>query len=100
MSQVIIEIGTVPVMGRGEAFPGGDVNTKTEEVTSSATSQATTILGGEGEVCLVSNIGTDVIWVRFGGTASVANDHVVPADTSRAFSLVGSNLTVNVINDS
>ena len=97
MSQVIVEIGTVPVTGRASLFPATGV---AEEITSSGTAQATTAVGSLGQVCAIINNGTDALWVAFGETAAVETGHFIMPNTVREFQFDGTNQAVSVINDS
>lgn len=98
MSQVIIEIGNAVDVGGSSIVHAGAV--KVEEITSSGTSQATTITTRGRSVVTIINNGTDAIWVNFGATAAVASKHFIAPNTQRDFGGTANGQTVNVINDS
>ena len=104
MSQVIIEFGCAmaPQQGRTSDAPVSDPFPQSEEITSSGTSQATTVTADASDVATVINNGTDDIWVQFASspTASVGNGVFVPAETTRDFGPLGVGMKAAVINDS
>lgn len=101
MSQVIIEMGRAPMPEVDGAQVFAARGHVVEEITSSGTSQTTTISApANGSVAVVLNIGSEVIWVNFDGTASVGEGHVVPANQTREFGPLSSGDQISIINDS
>lgn len=99
MSQVIIE------MARGEFNGVGILSLKggvVEEITSSGTSQATTITAQDGYFVTVINNGTDDIWAAIGAspTAAVEAGRFIPANSRRDFGGLAYGDKIAVINDS
>lgn len=103
MSQVIIEMTRVSVSSSARDTPVSHFAADVEEITSSGTSQSTTILTEEDEkdsVVTVINNGTDAIWVNFGAAAAVGVGRFIPPSTTRDFGNVRTGVAVHVINDS
>lgn len=91
MSSVVIEMAT-PMPGSPSGAPVPviqSLGTQTETIASSGTSQATTIkLRRTGDIAVVTNNGTDVVWVNLGAapTANSNAKHLVLGNTTREFS--------------
>lgn len=68
-------------------------------ITSSASSQATTITAGNHEVCVVTATG-GAVWVQIAGTpvAAAGSDWLIPDGTTREFGHVPPGSKVAVIN--
>lgn len=73
-----------------------------EEITTSATSQATTATAANGGVCHVVNNGAEDVWVTFGfsPTAAVGTTFFIPADTQLQVGDMTAGHVAAVINDS
>lgn len=103
MAQVIIEFGAAPALSLNGAATIMDVTgAQSEEITSTGTSQATTMTANNGDACTVTNNGAEDVWVTFGSspTAAVAATHFVAANTTRDFGNLRSGYKCAVINDS
>lgn len=100
MAQVIVEFGPAPLADAGRSPVFIAVGHKVEEVTSSGTAASTTITANEGDIAIVTNPGTGLIWVRFDGTAAVNAGHPVAAASTREFGPLKLGATASVIDDS
>lgn len=104
MSQVFVEMTKVTPSDLDIDTPVSDYVAQVEEVTSSGTSQATSIstnLEDGYNIVTVINNGTDTVWVNFGATATAAGpSRPVAPNTTRDFGGVPKSTTVSVINDS
>lgn len=98
MSKVIVEIGDAQQFGGASTFSatGGAVAV----ITSSGTSQATTITGAKGKIAHITNYGDDPIWVNFGADAAVGVGRFIAPNTFRDLGPLSAADTVSVINDS
>lgn len=103
MAQVVVTFGAAVTKSRDggaqvmDAFPRGS-----EEVTSSGTSAATTLTAGDGDVAEVSNLGTGVIWVKFGAApvAAVEDAHVIGPGLTKWYGGLSEGDKAAVIDDS
>jgi len=104
MSQVVIEFTAVAASRGGTYAPVSSFFAQSEEITSSASSQSTTLAASGSEeynIVTVINNGTDTIWVNFGQAATAASpSRMVPPNTIRDFGGIKKGDTVSVINDS
>lgn len=103
MSQVVIEFsaasvgtpyGTTPILSTDGA--------QSEEITSSGTSQATTMTTDRWDVASVMNNGSEDIWITFAATptAVVGTTHFLAAGERRDFGPLTVGYKAAVINDS
>lgn len=104
MPQVIVEFGRsmAPQPGRSTDAPVYDPFPQVEEVTSSGTSQATTIAAKAHDVAAIMNAGTTPVWAAFGTspTAAVGSGVFIPANTVRDFGPIGAGMKAAIIDDS
>ena len=104
MSQVIVEFGRANAAQPGRSSDASvyDPFPQSEEITSSGTSQATTMTADAHDVAIVINNGTDAIWVDFAAspTAAVGTTVFIAPNTQRDFGPIGKGMKAAVINDS
>jgi len=104
MAQVVIEMGVAPaasIHGEGQLLSIHGL--QGEEITSTGTSQSTTITTtNAGDAVVITNNGAEDIWVAFGSspTAAVGTTAFIPANTLRDFGDMRTGYKVAVINDS
>ncbi len=73
---------------------------RSEEITSSGSSQATSITANAGDAAVVTNNGIEDVWFTVSGTAAVGTTFFVPADREKLVGGLGEGDTISVINDS
>lgn len=101
MAQIIVEIGRAPAGSRFGAAPVMEAaGARSEEITSSGTSQATSITANVGDTATVVNNGTEDVWFAVSETAAVGTTFFVPADKEKSVGGLGEGDTISVINDS
>lgn len=103
MSQVVIEFGKSSVgtpYGESPIFAVDDV--QSEEITSSGTSQATTIEAVQWDSATIKNNGEENIWVTFAAspTAAVGATMFIAAGERRDVGPLSEGYKAAVINDS
>lgn len=69
-----------------------------EDLTSSASSQQSTITSKRGQVCQITASG-GAIWAKFGTnpTASAGNDHLIPDGSTREFGFLQDGYKVAIL---
>lgn len=96
MSKVVIEVGDAQQFGGSTIHSA--TGSKAETITSSGTSQETTVSGDDGRVAFISNHGTDGVWVNFGADAAANVGRYLMPNTAREFGPLAPGETVNIIN--